>query len=294
MVKLLRLGPFAPSARSTTAGAVLCLFSALAVVWTWPLVSYLSTRIPHDPGDPVLNTYLLAWQRDHGAVQRPLVGSAVLLPDARRAGALRTPGRARGPELADPVARWQPRAGLQHLPARVVRAVRLVRLPAGRTAHRLEGCRALRRSRVRVRAVSCRPTCPSSGPDVPVAAAPVVRDARLPGGRPAAMAAAVGRRVADSGPLERLLPRVHAGPPCSLARLVPPLALASAARAHADHRFGRHLAGVRADPREVQGSPRGPRPQPRRPGDRQLQRQARIVSQPAAPARVLAGALRSD
>jgi hypothetical protein len=41
--------------------AALCLFAALALAWTWPLGPYLSTRIPHDPGDPVLNTYLLAW-----------------------------------------------------------------------------------------------------------------------------------------------------------------------------------------------------------------------------------------
>jgi hypothetical protein len=36
-------------------------FLALAVFWTWPLASHLSSRIPHDPGDPVLNTWLLWW-----------------------------------------------------------------------------------------------------------------------------------------------------------------------------------------------------------------------------------------
>ena len=36
-------------------------FLALAVVWTWPLARHLSSRIPHDRGDPILNTWLLWW-----------------------------------------------------------------------------------------------------------------------------------------------------------------------------------------------------------------------------------------
>ena len=36
-------------------------FLALAVAWTWPLATRLSWRIPHDPGDPVLNTWILWW-----------------------------------------------------------------------------------------------------------------------------------------------------------------------------------------------------------------------------------------
>jgi hypothetical protein len=36
-------------------------FLALATVWTWPLARYLSSRIPHDPGDPILNIWLLWW-----------------------------------------------------------------------------------------------------------------------------------------------------------------------------------------------------------------------------------------
>ena len=30
-------------------------------MWTWPLGSHLLSRIPHDPGDPILNTYLIWW-----------------------------------------------------------------------------------------------------------------------------------------------------------------------------------------------------------------------------------------
>ena len=37
------------------------LFLALALAWTWPLVTRLSWRIPHDPGDPLLNTWILWW-----------------------------------------------------------------------------------------------------------------------------------------------------------------------------------------------------------------------------------------
>lgn len=37
------------------------LFLALSIAWTWPLVTRLSWRIPHDPGDPILNTWILWW-----------------------------------------------------------------------------------------------------------------------------------------------------------------------------------------------------------------------------------------
>ena len=36
-------------------------FLALAVAWSWPLPLHLSTRFAHDPGDPLLVTYLLWW-----------------------------------------------------------------------------------------------------------------------------------------------------------------------------------------------------------------------------------------
>ena len=39
----------------------LLLFCALSVVWTRPLGLHPASRIPNDPGDPVLNTYLLGW-----------------------------------------------------------------------------------------------------------------------------------------------------------------------------------------------------------------------------------------
>lgn len=37
------------------------LFLVLALAWTWPLVTRLSWRIPHDPGDPLLNAWILWW-----------------------------------------------------------------------------------------------------------------------------------------------------------------------------------------------------------------------------------------
>ena len=37
------------------------VFLALALAWTWPLPLYLANRFPHDPGDPLLVTYLLWW-----------------------------------------------------------------------------------------------------------------------------------------------------------------------------------------------------------------------------------------
>jgi hypothetical protein len=41
--------------------AVLLAFIALAALWTWPLAASFSSRLPHDPIDPVLNTWILWW-----------------------------------------------------------------------------------------------------------------------------------------------------------------------------------------------------------------------------------------
>lgn len=46
-----RLAPFAPSAA----------YFLLAVAWSWPLPLYVATRFAHDPGDPLLNTFILWW-----------------------------------------------------------------------------------------------------------------------------------------------------------------------------------------------------------------------------------------
>jgi hypothetical protein len=53
----------APTQSSTRVERLWALigFSALAVFWTWPVVLTLSSRIPHDAGDPVLNIWLLWW-----------------------------------------------------------------------------------------------------------------------------------------------------------------------------------------------------------------------------------------
>jgi hypothetical protein len=36
-------------------------FLALSILWTWPLAARLTSRVPHDPGDPILNTWILWW-----------------------------------------------------------------------------------------------------------------------------------------------------------------------------------------------------------------------------------------
>ncbi|HXG57042.1 MAG TPA: hypothetical protein VNJ03_16815 [Vicinamibacterales bacterium] len=46
--------------RRQTALAALC-FLLLAIAWTWPVATRLGSRIPHDPGDPILNTWILWW-----------------------------------------------------------------------------------------------------------------------------------------------------------------------------------------------------------------------------------------
>jgi hypothetical protein len=36
-------------------------FSALAIVWTWPVAGSITSRIPNDPGDPIFVTWVLWW-----------------------------------------------------------------------------------------------------------------------------------------------------------------------------------------------------------------------------------------
>ena len=57
--------------RPAHAAIVLLVFTGLAVVWTWPLTARLSSRVPHDPGDPILNTWILWWN----AQQVPLTSA---------------------------------------------------------------------------------------------------------------------------------------------------------------------------------------------------------------------------
>ena len=50
-----------PKALSLESFWALLGFCALAVVWTWPVTATLASRVPHDPGDPVLNIWILWW-----------------------------------------------------------------------------------------------------------------------------------------------------------------------------------------------------------------------------------------
>jgi len=43
------------------AALALGAFLLLAVLWTWPLTAHLASRVPHDLGDPLLNTWILWW-----------------------------------------------------------------------------------------------------------------------------------------------------------------------------------------------------------------------------------------
>jgi hypothetical protein len=46
-------------ARSTT--AAFALFAVLSLAWTWPLATELASRVAFDPGDPLLNAWILWW-----------------------------------------------------------------------------------------------------------------------------------------------------------------------------------------------------------------------------------------
>jgi len=95
-----------PQASSLEPYWVLLAFCALAVFWTWPLATTLSSRIPHDAGDPVLNTWILWWNAqavpftgrwwsppilwpmpDAMALSEHLVGSSLVATPLQLAGA---------------------------------------------------------------------------------------------------------------------------------------------------------------------------------------------------------------
>src|SRR5262245_17563972 len=39
-------------------------FTALAIAFTWPLVRHMGDSVPSDPGDPLLNAWILGWDAD--------------------------------------------------------------------------------------------------------------------------------------------------------------------------------------------------------------------------------------
>ena len=60
--------------------AALAGFTALAIVWTWPVAAHLTTRIPHDLGDPLLNTWILWWNAHAVPFTGPWWSPPVLWP----------------------------------------------------------------------------------------------------------------------------------------------------------------------------------------------------------------------
>ncbi len=55
------MAPSPHHTRTTGTAPALGAFLLGAVVWTWPLARYLTSRVPHDPGDPLLNIWLVWW-----------------------------------------------------------------------------------------------------------------------------------------------------------------------------------------------------------------------------------------
>ena len=93
------------------------VYLLLALAWSWPLPLHLANRFTHDPGDPLLVTYLIWWNAQAVPLTRRVVERAVLLADARHAGADRAPAPA-SRRVTTPIqwlgriaaARLQPRA----------------------------------------------------------------------------------------------------------------------------------------------------------------------------------------
>jgi hypothetical protein len=69
-------------------------FLSLATFRTWPLAQSLSTPIPSDAGDPILNTWLFWWTRGRDPVRRAMVEAACVHSVAGHRRAVRAGGRA--------------------------------------------------------------------------------------------------------------------------------------------------------------------------------------------------------
>lgn len=54
------------------AAAAAAAYALLTIAMTWPVVTHLTTRVPADVGDPLLNCWILAWDADH--LRRALAG----------------------------------------------------------------------------------------------------------------------------------------------------------------------------------------------------------------------------
>ena len=106
-------------------------FLALAVFWTWPLAAHFTSRMPHDPGDPILNIWLLWWNAQavpftdrwwSPPIFHPMAGALALSEHLAGIGVVTTPLQ---------LARRQPAHGVQRRADPVVRAVGVLRVPAG-------------------------------------------------------------------------------------------------------------------------------------------------------------------
>ena len=57
--------PDGPRPKWSGPTAAACLYALAALVMTWPLTTRLTTAIPWDLGDPLLNSWIVAWGADH-------------------------------------------------------------------------------------------------------------------------------------------------------------------------------------------------------------------------------------
>ncbi len=97
------------------AGALPWLLAALfyvgfTVVQTWPRVTRLGLVIPHDPGDPILNTWILWWNVHAVPLTARWWNAPAFLAVGRRDGVLGSAARPRTDHHAHPVAGRKPRS----------------------------------------------------------------------------------------------------------------------------------------------------------------------------------------
>ncbi len=161
--------PAAPSSSTTRyALATLALFTLLTVAMTWPQARYATDRVS-DPGDPLLNTWALAWVAHQLPYSPAHVFDGNIFHPERRTLAysesLLAPG-GDGRAAAVPGCRTHP--GLQRVDAGVVRPLGGGDGAAGARPHGERPGRGRRRRHLCVPAVPLRPL-----PALPVAAGAV-------------------------------------------------------------------------------------------------------------------------
>ena len=101
--------------------AAALFYIALTLVHTWPLARHLTDRLPHDPGDPALNAWLLWWNATVRPLSEAWWNGLGFWPTQGTHRLLRASARPGVADVADHLGRRHAGARVQRRLSRVVR-----------------------------------------------------------------------------------------------------------------------------------------------------------------------------